>query len=186
MKSIIIILSLISIVSIFSVTVRIIIKNPAKVLISIPKDLYNHFFKYYWIPKNPFINVYVGLFGSGKTLSAVHDARIFYDTYNDRRVFDDRIGKFVTQKVEILSNVDLKGIPYIPFTGLKQIVEIAKKKHESDAKNNVRTVTIIIGDEFSVQMNSRSFKTNIDALFLNALLNSPRLFTFNDVCAYLP
>lgn len=32
------------------------------------------------------------------------------------------------------------------------------------------TVTLVLGDEFSVQMNSRNFKTNIDPLFLNTIL----------------
>ena len=32
------------------------------------------------------------------------------------------------------------------------------------------TCVLVLGDEFSVQMNSRSFKTNIDPLFLNTIL----------------
>jgi hypothetical protein len=157
---------------VFSLTFRLFLSCPFYFLKKIPLDIWNYFRKYRWIPKKPFINVYCGLFGSGKTLSAVHDVRMFYDRYNDRIVWDDRQDKFVTQKVQIFSNVDLKGISYIPFTGLKQIVEIAKTKHEDDKKKGVRTVTIVLGDEFSVQMNSRSFKTNIDPLFLNALLTS--------------
>lgn len=31
-------------------------------------------------------------------------------------------------------------------------------------------MTLVLGDEFSVQMNSRNFKTNIDPLFLNTIL----------------
>lgn len=157
---------------VFVLPFRLILASPLYFIKKLPVDIYRWFSKYRWIPNKPFINVYCGLFGSGKTLSAVHDAVSFYYRYNDRRVWDDRIGEYVTQKVQILSNVDLIGVPYIPFVGMKQIVDIAKTKHETDKKNKTRTVTIIIGDEFSVQLNSRNFRNNIDPLFLNALLTS--------------
>lgn len=35
---------------------------------------------------------------------------------------------------------------------------------------DTRTITLVLGDEFSVQLNSRSFKTNINPLFLNTVL----------------
>lgn len=157
---------------VFSLTFRLFVKGPHLFFYYAPIDFYKWITKYFWIPQKPFINVYCGLFGSGKTLSAVHDVISFYNQYNNRTVWDDRVNKFVTQKVLILSNVDIKSVPYVPFTGLQQIVDISKYRHVEDAKNNERTVTIILGDEFSVQMNSRSFKTNIDPLFLNALLTS--------------
>ena len=37
-------------------------------------------------------------------------------------------------------------------------------------EHDTLTVTLVLGDEFSVQMNSRNFKSNIDPLFLNTLL----------------
>ena len=183
MKIIVIIISIISIISFFSVTVRLFVKQPFTFIWNIPIDLFNYLYKYRNIPNKPFINVYCGLFGSGKTLSAVHDAMAFYDRYNNKKVYDDRQKKFVTQKVEILSNVDLKLVPYVKFTSLQQIVDIAKYRHMTDKELEVRTVTIILGDEFSVQMNSRNFaggksnngkqvEKNIDPLFLNALLTS--------------
>jgi hypothetical protein len=69
----------------------------------------------------------------------------------------------------ILSNVNLN-IPYEALTGLKQIVECATYNRKVDDSNNTLTITLVLGDEFSVQMNSRSFKTNIDPLFLNTIL----------------
>lgn len=168
---------------VFSLTFRLFLKGPFIFLKMIPVDIYYWFTRYRYIPKKPFINVYCGLFGSGKTLSAVHDVKEFYNYYNNRKVWDDRFDKFVVQKVFILSNVDLIGIPYRKFTSLQQIVNIAKWRHVTDKKKNQRTVTIILGDEFSVQMNSRNFsggktssgkiiEKNIDPLFLNALLTS--------------
>ena len=88
---------------VYSVGFRLFIDKPFRFTSYIPKDLYFYFTRYKNIPKKPFINVYVGLFGSGKTLSAVHDIIEFYNTYNDKKVYDDRIKEYVIQKVFILS-----------------------------------------------------------------------------------
>ena len=142
---------------VFCLPFKVLIDKPIKTLSYIPRDIYYYFTRYKDIPKKPFINVYCGLFGSGKTLSAVHDAISFYNEYNNKRVYDDRIGEFVIQYVEILSNVELIGVPYTPFESLQQLVDIGVSRNEVDKKNKVRTITIVIGDEFSVQMNSRNF-----------------------------
>lgn len=92
-----------------------------------------------------------------------------YYKYNDLLVWDRNRKKFVTQKIHILSNVDLN-IPYEKFISLEQVVRVADLFHEMDIKNDTLTVTLVLGDEFSVQMNSREFKKNIDPLFLNTLL----------------
>ncbi len=112
---------------------------------------------------------YTALFGGGKTLSCVHYITALYHKYDGKKVYDRDRKKFVTQKVHIISNVDLT-IPYEHFDSLSQIVRVAEKFKDMDMENDTRTVTLVLGDEFSVQMNSRSFKTNIDPLFLNTLL----------------
>ncbi|MDR1669362.1 MAG: hypothetical protein LBR76_05340 [Oscillospiraceae bacterium] len=112
---------------------------------------------------------YVGLFGKGKTLSVVHEVIKKYKRCNNRKVWCMRRKKFVTQKVKVISNVSLK-IPYEEFQSLEQIVLCAENNQAIDDANDTLTVTLVLGDEFSVQMNSRSFKTNIDPLFLNTLL----------------
>ena len=61
-------------------------------------------------------------------------------------------------------------IPYDDFVSLQQVVHCAEKNGEYDKEHGTLTVTIVLGDEFSVQMNSRNFKSNIDPLFLNTLL----------------
>lgn len=53
---------------------------------------------------------------------------------------------------------------------MAQIVAVADRMRAVDEKNDTLTCTIVLGDEFSVQLNSRSFKSNIDPLFLNTLL----------------
>lgn len=117
-----------------------------------------------------YIRAYTGLFGQGKTLSAVHFCIGLYNRYNNKKVWCSRRKKFVTQKVHIISNVELKSIPYERFESLKQLVYIAENVKDLDDVNNTLTVTIALGDELSVQLNSRSFKNNVDALFLNTLL----------------
>lgn len=61
-------------------------------------------------------------------------------------------------------------IPYEDFVSLQQVVLCAEKNGTYDKENDTLTVTLVLGDEFSVQMNSRNFKSNIDPLFLNTLL----------------
>lgn len=112
---------------------------------------------------------YVGLFGKGKTLSAVHKVVGMYQRYNGKRVWCLRRHKFVTQRVKVLSNVELS-IPYEKLISLEQIVLSAERNRQFDDKMNTLTVTLVLGDEFSVQMNSRNFKSNISPLFLNTLL----------------
>lgn len=112
---------------------------------------------------------FVGLFGKGKTLSAVHKVVSMYERYNGVKVWCGRRKKLVTQRVKVLSNVSLK-IPYEDFVSLEQIVLCAERNEAFDDEHDTLTVTLVLGDEFSVQMNSRSFKTNIDPLFLNTLL----------------
>lgn len=112
---------------------------------------------------------YCALFGRGKTLSVVHYVTQRYYQYNNKMVWCRDRKKFVQQKVHVLSNVDLS-IPYEKLTSLTQIVACAERNREKDYENDTLTCTLVLGDEFSVQMNSRSFKTNIDPLFLNTLL----------------
>ena len=130
---------------------------------------------YFWFKERKFfvcpsgkIIAFCGLFGKGKTLSMVHYVCRLYKRYHNKSVFVN--GKWRIQKINILSNVELS-VPYIHFDSLGQIVDIATQKDELDG-DEFYFVTLVVGDEFSVQLNSRSFKSNIDALFLNTLLTS--------------
>ena len=112
---------------------------------------------------------YTGLFGKGKTLSAVHKVVSAYYQYDGKQVWCPRRKQFVAQRVKVISNVALS-IPYEDFVSLEQIVLAAERNKEYDDEHHTLTVTLVLGDEFSVQMNSRNFKTNIDPLFLNTIL----------------
>ena len=112
---------------------------------------------------------YTGLFGKGKTLSAVRRVVSAYRRFDGKPVWCPRRKKLVTQRVKVISNVSLD-IPYEDFVSLEQIVIAAERNQEYDDVHDTLTVTLVLGDEFSVQMNSRNFKTNIDPLFLNTIL----------------
>lgn len=115
------------------------------------------------------LNIYCGYFGAGKTLSLVHKVVGIYERYNSRPVWDKERGKFVTQRILILSNVNLS-IPYVPLESLAQVVAVSDANRKYDELHDTMTCTVVCMDELSVQLNSRSFKNNIDAYFLNTLL----------------
>ena len=99
----------------------------------------------------------------------MHKVVGLYNRYNDKPVWCSRRKKFVTQKINVLSNVDL-AIPYTKLDSLAQVVKASKTTNAIDDENDTLTVTIVAMDELSVQMNSRSFKDNFNAYFLNTLL----------------
>lgn len=153
-----------------SVCFRVVITHPVSVVRYGIKDLYKYIrYKKWRLCETGKLIALVGLFNKGKILSCVHYIVLLYNRYNNRRVYDIFRKKWVTQYVQVVSNVDLS-IPYIKFIGLRQIVDIAEQMRDLDEKNDTLTVTLVLGDEFSVQLNSREFKTNIDPLFLNTLL----------------
>lgn len=155
---------------IISVCVRVIVTHPVSTIWYGVIDMYKYFWYRCWNNcATGTISCYVGLFGKGKTLSAVHKVVSLYKRYNDKKIFDFNRNKWVTQKIHIISNVSL-AIPYEDFVSLSQIVAVADRMRSLDEQNNTLTCTIVLGDEFSVQLNSRSFKSNIDPLFLNTLL----------------
>lgn len=112
---------------------------------------------------------YTGLFGKGKTLSAVHRVVTAYKQFDGKPVWCPRRKKIVTQRIKVISNVSLS-IPYEEFISLEQIVLAAERNQAYDDEHDTLTITLVLGDEFSVQMNSRSFKTNINPMFLNTIL----------------
>lgn len=151
-------------------TLRCAVTHPVSLVVNGVKD----FFLYYrrrefdLCPTGELV-AYTGLFGKGKTLSAVHQVVSSYYQYEGKKVWCPRRNKIVTQRVKVISNVSLS-IPYEDFVSLEQIVLAAERNQVYDDEHDTLTVTLVLGDEFSVQMNSRNFKTNIDPLFLNTIL----------------
>ena len=154
-----------------SVIARLVFLHPVKTVCYGIKD-----FILYWKHKQynyydaGVLNCYCAHFGGGKTLSIVHYVTLLFKKYNNRKVWDKGRKMFVLQKIHIISNVDLKSVPYEPLNSLSQVVACAYNNKKIDDIENTRTVVLVLLDEASVQLNSRSFKTNIDPIFLNTLL----------------
>lgn len=144
--------------------------HPLKLIRFGSVDLFNYIKYQGWnnCPAGELV-AYTGLFGKGKTLSAVHKVVSMYHQYNGKQIYDRDRKAWVIQRIKVLSNVALQ-IPYDDFVSLQQVVHCAEKNGEYDKEHDTLTVTLVLGDEFSVQMNSRNFKSNIDPLFLNTLL----------------
>lgn len=118
------------------------------------------------------LNCYFAHFGGGKTLSATQYIGKLFKRYNNKKVWDRGRKKFVLQKVHVISNVHLSGVPYEELASLSQIVCCAWKNKKIDVKEDTRTVVLVLLDEASSQLNSREFKSNINADFLNTLITS--------------
>ena len=151
-------------------SLRCAVFHPFKLVINSVADLYRYIIrKQYNLYHSGELVAYTGLFGKGKTLSAVHRVVSAYKHYNGKRVWCSRRKKMVTQRIKVISNVHLN-IPYEDFKDLRQVVFAADNNREYDDEHNTLTITLVLGDEFSVQMNSRNFKSNIDPLLLNTIL----------------
>lgn len=106
------------------------------------------------------------VFGCGKTLLLVIRALKVYKKYNDKLVWNDKEKKFVKQKIHIISNVELYGVPYVKFTGVNQLIDIQDFGYGED------DITIFLLDESGAIFNSRQYRDNISTEFLTRLLQS--------------
>lgn len=106
------------------------------------------------------------VFGCGKTLMLVIRANYIYKRYNNKLVYDDKLKKFVTQKIHIISNVELFNVPYIKFEDVTQVIDIEKFGFPE------QDVTLFLLDESGAIFNSRNFRNNISTEFLTRLLQS--------------
>lgn len=152
---------------------RLFLQHPVKTIRFGVVDAWEYFYyRKYDIYNGGTLNCYFAHFGGGKTLSVVHCVTALYRRYNNKKVWDRDRKQFVVQKVHVLSNVHITGIPYEDISSLSQIVCYAWRNKDIDKKQNTRTVVLVLLDELSSEMNSRNFRTNIDADFLNTLITS--------------
>ena len=156
-----------------SVCFRLFLLHPFRSVIDCIRDIYHYYhWRKYDIYDGGLLNCYFAHFGGGKTLSIVHYVCKLFKRYNNKKVWDRGSNKFVLQKVHVISNVHLTGVPYEELCSLSQIVCCAWRNKELDKKEGTRTCVIVLLDEASSQLNSREFKTNINADFLNTLITS--------------
>lgn len=111
-------------------------------------------------------------FGCGKTLSATDYIVSLFKRYDGKKVWCRRRKRFVTQRIKVISNVDFLTIPYERLTSLSQFVQWTDQVSEIDEVNSTLTVTYMVIDEASSQLNSRAFKSNFDPYFIARLLTS--------------
>lgn len=170
---IIIVVAVVLILMFVFVPVRLAVLHPFKTIYYCMRDIYFYFkWHKYDIYDGGLLNCYFAHFGGGKTLSIVEYVDWLYKRYNNKRVYDRGRKCFVLQKVHVISNVDLTYTPFEPLTSLSQVVCCAYRNKKIDIEHGTRTIVLVLLDEASSQLNSRNFKTNIDADFLNTLITS--------------
>lgn len=158
-----------------------IIKNFPKVIYYGVKDIYSYVKEKRWRLCNVLgIHSFDGIFGTGKTLSCAHRARMIYHAYDGLRVFCPRQRKWVTQKINIVSNFEFKTIPFVPLESLQQVVDLSVSMKKFDDEHGTRTVTVVAIDEAGSELNSRDFKKNIDPYTLNAIVTCRH----NNICIF--
>lgn len=119
---------------------RVIIQNLHLIGIYTVRDIFEYFYYKKYDEFNLYgIDMFIGMFGHGKTLSMTHKARLIYKKYGDR--------------VRFLSNYKLNGIPYIPLINFNQIVEIGE---EDDQKYDG---TVVLIDEIENVLSHRNFSS---------------------------
>lgn len=145
------------------------------------KDLYKYikYKKYNNFTNYGVITMYTAsgtqVFGSGKTLSMVKDVIRIYKQYNNKLVWDENLEQFVTQQIHIISNVELKEVPYIKFNSVNQFVDIEKYGF------NRWDITLYVLDESGAIFNSREFRSNVPSEMLTRLLQSRK----NKCCLFM-
>lgn len=112
-------------------------------------------------------------FGCGKTLSLSRVIVDLYSKFDGKIVWSESRKRFVTQRIHVLSNIEFTTIPYEKLISLAQFVQETNEEYlDKDIENNTLTVTYLVIDEASSQLNSRDFKSNFNGLFISRLLTS--------------
>jgi len=133
----------------------------------LPKDIFRYIkYKKSNECKNfGYIKIFNGYFGSGKSLSAVDEVIEIYREYNGLTVWSDDLQAFVEQKITIISNLELKGVPYIPFTSEQQFIDYETMPGE---------VVLFMIDEIGTVWNNRNFKNFNPDVFNNIVQSRKR------------
>ena len=155
------------IIFIFSDRFRCVVMHPFLSIRYVLSDIYKYIRYCRWREYRGYgtLTIYTGLFGHGKTLIMSKTARSIYKRYNNRLVFDFKSKCWKRQYINIVSNVQLNDINYIPLNSLNEMLTYADDKH-----NDGVSVWLFLVDEMSTQVNSREYKENFTTELLNILL----------------
>lgn len=133
----------------------------------LPVDIFKwvKYKKYNECPNFGYIKIFNGYFGSGKSLSCVNEVVNIYKRYNGKVVWNEDLQTFLHQKITIVSNLTLEGVPYIPFTSEQQFIyyEVAPSE-----------VVIFLIDEIGTVWNNRNFKDFNPDVFANIVQSRKR------------
>ena len=123
---------------IISPLARCIVQNIHRIGLYTLLDIYNFIRYQKWKEFNCYgIDMFIGMFGHGKTLSMTHRARLLYQKFGDN--------------IRFISNYKLNDIPYIPLINFNQLVDLGE---EEDSKY-IGTVVLI--DEIENVLSHRNF-----------------------------
>lgn len=95
------------------------------------------------------------VFGCCKTLSGAVKVYDLYNRYDGATTYDYKSDNphWITWKVNVISNLDIKGIPVTPFENMNQLVKLGEE-------DNSNRYNIVLIDECNAVLNSRNFKNN--------------------------
>lgn len=144
---------------------RFLVFNLPRILVGMVPDLFKYirYKRWHECPSFGRIVAFTGLFGQGKTKECVRFITRQYDKYNGLMVYDFQKEKWVQQRINVFSNVELT-IPYVKLTSLQQLVDCQFTEFGN--------VNLFLIDEASVVFNSREFKNNFSTPALNTILTS--------------
>lgn len=118
--------------------VRCITLNFHNVGIYSVQDLYDYVVNRRWLEFNYYgIDMFIGMFGHGKTLSMSHQAEKIYKRFGN--------------KVRFISNYKLNNIPYIPLINFNQLIDIGEEE------NSDYIGTVVLIDEVENILSHRNF-----------------------------
>lgn len=119
---------------------RCLVFNLHNVMVYGVKDIYEYFKYKKWKDFNYYgIDMFIAMFGHGKTLSMTHKVSRLYKKFGDT--------------ITIYSNYKLIGIPYIPLVNFNQLVDLG----EEYGTGKVGTVVLI--DEISSVLSHRNYSS---------------------------
>lgn len=137
---------------------RLILCNLHNIGIYSALDLYNYYKYKKWNEFNLYgIDMFIGMFGKGKTLSMTHRVRLLYKRYGG--------------KLRIISNYRLNDIPYIPLVNFNQIVELGE--HPTDEFVG----TIVLIDEIENVLSHRNY-ANFPLALMHSLTQQRKLHIY--------
>lgn len=117
---------------------RCFIFNFPRVVFYSVRDTYTYIKNKTWKKFNKYgIDMFVGMFGHGKTLTMTHRARQLYNKYGDT--------------IRFISNYKLNGIPYTELINFNQLVDLGEEE------DNQYQGTVILIDEIENVLSHRNF-----------------------------